>query len=198
MVGRKSEQNRLMRWCVSVFKYARDNHPQMRFHGWGINHPLLVRNLPWYSVDSSGWGSAYRYGRISLWDSRKGRELHIPLDGTTPYQYSSTIRAYGVDPSEILKSHGGNRALLVRMAAQSKQYVEDSLRKRVVVTAPTYGITGPVDDGPNLHVVDGNASILANLNSPPGPHFHLADTDMGNLATLRKAQPEHYETPTGS
>ena len=58
MAGSAVPHDAVFRWLVSVFKYAQDNHPEMRFHGWGMTKNHLLR-LPFYSVDSSGWGSAY-------------------------------------------------------------------------------------------------------------------------------------------
>jgi hypothetical protein len=40
----------LMRWAVSVMRYARDHWPDMRFHGWGTTSRLSLK-LPYFSVD---------------------------------------------------------------------------------------------------------------------------------------------------
>ena len=67
MVPYSSEKDRLMRWCLMMHRHARDHHPQVRFHGWGISHPYLVDNLPWWSTDSSGFSSCFRFGTLRRW-----------------------------------------------------------------------------------------------------------------------------------
>ena len=81
MVPYSSEKDRLMRWCLMMHRHARDHHPQVRFHGWGISHPYLVDNLPWWSTDSSGFSSCFRFGTLRLWEPRRGRFVGVDLNG---------------------------------------------------------------------------------------------------------------------
>lgn len=178
MVGRKSEQARLLRWTLSVFRYARDNHPQMRFHGWGITHNSLIMNLPWYSVDSSGFSSAYRFGRLALFDSSLGKNVAIVLDGKDIYKHVDLLqREYGCDPAEVAVSNGKTRRQLVRLAVASVQHTEDFLRKRHVVTPPTYGLNrGGSIDAPNAHVALGFPGAQSTISLSPtdkAPHVHV-------------------------
>lgn len=154
MVGRKSEPSRLLRWALSVFRYARRKHPQMRFHGWGVSHPELVMNLPWFSVDSSGFSSAYRYARMTLFDPRSAKRVGIAIDGRDALRHRDLLaNVYGVQPSRVVASTTESRRDLVRLSVASMQRQQDFLRRRFQVDGPTYGVTAQVA-GPNLHFVD--------------------------------------------
>jgi hypothetical protein len=174
MVGRKSEPQKLLRWTLSMFKYAKDNHPEVRFHGWGTTHPQLVNNLPWFSVDSSGFSSAYRYGRLSLFNKSSGKRIGITLDGKDAFNHSDLlVQQYGISPDRVAKSTSGTRRDLVRLSVLSVQKQEDHLRKRFSVSPPRYGLRES-PTGPNIHFVDAAKVHLSMLNGNLGPHQHAA------------------------
>lgn len=157
MVPYKSEPKRLLRWCLSMFRYAKQAHPDMRFHGWGVTHPLLIMSLPWFSVDSSGFSSAYRYARLSLFDPRKGKTVGVTLDGRDVFKYSVLLRdVYGVDPAAIAVSTSETRRPLVRVALSAVQKTEDYLRQRHgLIPSPKYGVR---DSAAGAHIhADGKA-----------------------------------------
>lgn len=164
MVMRKSEVARLMRWTLSVFKYAQDNHPNMRFHGWGITHNTLLMNLPWYSVDSSGFSSSYRFARLSLFDSSLGKNIGIQLDGKEIYKHADLLlREYGCNPDDVAVSNKDTRRQLVRLSIASIQRQEDFLRKRHSVSAPTYGVRDYWTDVSNIHIASGAPQYLKEI-----------------------------------
>lgn len=182
MVGRKSEADRLLRWTLSVFRYARDNHPQLRFHGWGITHRQLTMNLPWYSVDSSGFSAAYRFARLSLFDPAQGKAVAIALDGKDIFKHVDLLkRVYQVDPEDVKLSTPDRRRQLVRLAISSVQKQEDFLRARHKVSAPTYGLNG-FEEAPHVHIALGFPQAQSTLAVSPtdtpaplsGPNNHVA------------------------
>lgn len=181
MVPHKSSPDRLLRWCVQMFRYARDTHPGMRFHGWGVTHRQLVENLPWWSVDSSGAGSAYRYGRASIYDPDTGKTVTFATDARSAHAHGTLLRRhYGIDPAMVSSSTSSNRVMHVRLGARSLQLREQRLRAKFRVTPPTYGCTTGPAQGPNVHFVDAAHSHLAHLMyaPPPGPNLHLAFASM--------------------
>lgn len=160
------------KWLVAVFKYARENHPHVRFHGWGMANKSFLR-LPFFSVDSSGWGASYRYGRLSLRDPlQQGKVTNITLNGRQTYkpEIAMLLRDhYGVNPSDVAKSGPHNRLLMVRLSALSASVQEQQnryLHRRDLITYPKWGrlggwrIPGCTDDtlmnGPHMHLVDGH------------------------------------------
>lgn len=187
MVGRKSEPKRLLRWTLGVFRYARDKFPQMRFHGWGVTHPELVMNLPWFSVDSSGFSSAYRFARMTLFDPRSGKRVGISLDGKDPRRHRDLlVNVYGVDPERVLVSTSETRRDLVRLSVAGVQRQEDFLRQRFNVSPPEYGVNaGMAQDGPNIHAAVGFPSSQATKG--------VSLTD----APPREAPPQRSNQPHG-
>lgn len=185
MVGRKNQPKHLLRWCLSVFRYARDKHPKMRFHGWGVTHSLLLESLPWYSVDSSGFGRAYRFGHASIYNPDTNTTQPFAVDGRDAYRLATTLRKhYGALPQDVAVSTPGTRAAHIRLAARSYQLLEARLRTKFRVSAPTYGQNFAVADfcvfnvmgtdhatpralvGPNVHAVDAVRKHLLHLRDP--------------------------------
>lgn len=176
VAGESFSQASSFRWLVSVFKYARDNHPQMRFHGWGMTKQDNLR-LPFWSVDSSGWGGAYRYGKIMLRDPLSSKDFSISLDGKSIFKNTEVVHllrdVYGVTPTQIAKAGPHNRELLVRLSALSASVYEQRWRfqfRNQPISAPKWGhLKGWNfdDDGPHIHLVDGyfpHMQIVSDLN----------------------------------
>lgn len=191
MVGRKSEPKRLLRWALSMFKYARDNHPEVRFHGWGVTHPDLVMNLPWFSVDSSGFSSAYRFGRLSLFDPRTAKKVGISLDGSDINQHSELLRnVYLIDPARVSISTRETRRDLVRLSVSAVQQQEAYLQRRHKVSAPEYGLlktNSTNQSGPRVHFVDA-AKVHLSMLAPPtgGPLIHCVNGGIKDYEYLKE------------
>ena len=161
MVPLKSEPQRLMRWTLSMFKYARDNYPQVRFHGWGITQKDLIMNLPWYSMDSTGWAYSFMLGRHTLWIPTEGRFIRFATDGKEAFKYGDLIREhYNVEPADIAVSNNANYKLTARVSARSYQLLENHLRKRFNISAPTYGVKPDAPNGPNIHLANGSKDVF--------------------------------------
>lgn len=137
MVPYSSEKERLMRWTLMMHRHARDHHPQVRFHGWGISHPYLVDNLPWWSTDSSGFSSCFRFGTLRLWEPRRGRFVGVDLNGRDLARHARLLReVYGIDWRVVAESKSENRRELGRVAIRSVQLYAAWLQKRQAVTPP--------------------------------------------------------------
>ncbi len=191
MVRYRSEPKRLLRWCLQVMRYARDTHPQVRFHGWGVTHPALLMNLPWWSVDSSGFASAYRYGRLQLWNpDTKSRQL-VAMDGRQTAAVARLLKDhYGVDWRRIAESNRDTRRDLVRVSIRSMQLMEQYLQRRHRVTPPP-SLTAD-GAGPLVHLSLGNPTTQAYHALQPdelGPKVHFVDAAEQHL---RMAGPQIY------
>lgn len=186
------------RWLLHTFRHARDNHPQMRFHGWAVTHRKVTSALPFYSVDSSGvTGAAYRFGQLKVFNPATAEHHTVRLDGQSVYRVAGLLRrVYGVNPDEITRSHPGNRATLIKLAAASTQRWADWLQRRHKVPAPRWSINPSccITDGPapgtRIHLVNnvgtpGNSDLDKAVESPTasGTRVHLVDTGVG-LPTL--------------
>lgn len=188
MVPHKSEPQRLLRWCLKVMRYARDHHPEMRFHGWGVTHPELVMNLPWWSVDSSGYSSAFRFGNMTLVDPSNGRKVAARLDGKEIAKHSTLLtRHYGVDWRRVSVSNAQTRRDVVRVAIRSYQHLESFLQRRWKVTPPTSLVEKlqRADQGPLIHSVLGFPQAQPPRSLSPddlGPKIH---TVIGSMKDAR-------------
>ena len=128
---------RRLRWYLTLFRYARDNHPGVRFHGWGASGPILLDNLPWWSTDSSGFAAAFMYGRLKLFDPRRGKFVAVDLNGHQIARHAKLLREhYHVDWRKILVSTPETRRPLARVAIKAVQLYGDWLRKRQQVSPP--------------------------------------------------------------
>ena len=135
------------RWLIQVFKHAEKNFPQMRFHGWGITRPKFQR-LPFFSVDSSGWGAAYRYARLALRHPHTGKTIGVAMNGKDVYKPEVALLLrdhYGVNPSQVATSGPHNRLLMVELCAKSAAIQEQQWRylyRRKPISVPTWGQLG--------------------------------------------------------
>ncbi len=167
MVGRSAAAQ--MRWLVAVFKYARAKHPAVRFHGWGLTHAKALQ-LPFFSVDSSGWNAPQRFGRITLRDPHSMADYAIELDGRSTYmpKVAHLLRAhYGVNPDQVATSGPANYDVVVRLAGLSASVQDQRFQRlhRPGIPAPRW--YSPDDD--------------------PGPYLHIASTSSYDLARVTDA-----------
>lgn len=192
MAGSVTPPSAQFRWLVSMFKYARESHPQMRFHGWGVTKKEWLR-LPFYSVDSSGWGSSYRYGRLMLRHPVTGEMVGVDLDGAGAYDKKVAqmlVENYGITPAEIAKAGPKNRLLLVKLSALSASVQEQQWRdlyRNNPITAPQWGrLPGwGLADGPHQHLSLGGCGaglrdekVFSDFH---GPHIHLVDGHLQHI-----------------
>lgn len=140
MVPYASEHKKLMRWLLTMFRHARDHHPHLRFHGWGISHPLLVDNLPFWSTDSSGFSGAFRFGHMRLFDPARGRFVSADLDGRSMARHARLLSEhYGVsDWRTVAVSEPRNRREVGRVALRAVQIYAGWLAKRQRVAPPAH------------------------------------------------------------
>ena len=189
MVGKNTAKQ--MRWLITMFRYARDHHPGMRFHGWGVTADSVLQ-LPFYSVDSSGWTQALRFGTIILRDPRTNRRMPVKLDGRGVYQpeVARLLRdAYGVNPAQIARSHAGNRAAVVRVASLTASVQEQWMRRmHGPIPRPRWGRLAEHPAAPHLHMANINPVLFEDVARQAGPHLHLAaGTPGGNSDPIQWA-----------
>lgn len=154
---------RTLPWAAHVLRYARDKYPDVRFHGLGIAPTSKLAQLPWFSYDSSGWTSAYRFARLTLYDPRRSRWQTIPLDGRALHRHGRLLReTYGVDPSDIAESKAPTRHLLIGAAARAVVLaLQHRRRQHPPITPPTASVyRDDLPDGPLAFLVEGHKKHL--------------------------------------
>lgn len=171
LAGGGEQPKAQMRWLISVFKYARKNHPQVRFHGWGLTKEETKR-LPFWSVDSSSWGSGYRYGTVILRHPRNNKRISFRTDGQGVYDprvLELLTKCYNTKPSDVSYSTAETRKNIVKVSALSMSVYEQNMRRlhRPGISAPTWGLMntqGMRVEGPHAALADSTPNIFQMLN----------------------------------
>ena len=144
----------MLRWAISVMRYARDHWPEMKFHGWGTTSRLSLK-LPYFSVDSTYWLQGTLWGKTTLHDPRSPLVTHrIRYDGRDAYRPEvanllSTF--YGTDPASVATSDHMNWEA-IELQARSASVWESHLKAAHGVIAPPKELAGQ-SPGPRLHLV---------------------------------------------
>lgn len=100
MVPWSSQPDKVLRWLVACFQVARPYGTV--FHGLGQTAVTTLSALPFYSVDSSSWTIAERYGWLTLWDDNDGWTTIRPArDPHRAYEAAAVLRAHGLEPSMV-------------------------------------------------------------------------------------------------
>lgn len=158
MVGKS--MSRKVRWAAHVHKHVLTEHPAVRLHGLGLSAQGMVERLPWWSVDSSSFGSGYRFARALLY-LRDTKKL-VPLDltaGTPSRVVSDHLRRdYGVTFGDLANPGGHNRHLLVQVAVRAAMLWQADMRTHRPVTPPPS--RSAVGVGTGVSFVDGSVEHM--------------------------------------
>lgn len=185
--GLVGKVNRAKGWLVRCFQMAQG---RAVFHGFGVTAWQVLRDLPWYSVDSSSWGQGFRYGQVPVFDERKGEFIKISLgDKAGWYKHAALVRRLGFDPMDFADRSRNDRAKICAISALSYMLAERWLRKRhgeIRIPGRPEG-----EPGVRLHLVTadstssnmGQQSIAEGMSTidgqpiprPAGLRLHLAD-----------------------
>lgn len=107
--------SKLRPWLHKAFRMAGDTAV---FHGFGLTAWPAIRDLPFYSVDSSSWGSPYRYGTLRLFDH--GRWVTVRVGNRESVrQHWRLLESYDAHPGDLARMTGSNRLRLARFSAEA-------------------------------------------------------------------------------
>ena len=176
MVPYARERHRLMPWLIKCFRKA---GTQTVYHGLGLTSWYALSAFPWYSVDSSSWGSGYRYGTVPVFDQVAGRMKTVQIGDRKKWAANAGhVRALGFNPADFADRSRTSRALLCQIGAASYVAGERFLRKRHgPITIP-----GTDASGLRTYFVDGSISNLTEAAS--GLRTYLAGANGANGADL--------------
>ncbi len=172
-------QSSLMPWLVECFRRRNEAGSPAQFHGFGMTGSRTIKAFPWYSVDSSSWGSGYRFGHLLLFDPVRSKMTKVQFFTKDVLRYAKLIRSYGGDPGHFLNRKNYHHSHAAYLGARSWRALEDWLRQR----------HGPVelserDAGGHIYFVHtgGDLTNPARRDAPlrasedrAGPHLYLAD-----------------------
>lgn len=138
-----------MRWMIQVFKYARDHHPDMQFHGWACTSAPHMK-LPFYSVDSSSWTYGIRYGLLRLYDPETHKMRSVKLregDAYLPENRRVLESYYGMTAARASREDDSFRERLTILGALAESKREADFQKRHgPARAPRWGVNHNVCD----------------------------------------------------
>lgn len=199
MVPYSKYPDEVLRWLVRCFRTGAE-HGSV-FHGFGQTRFATIAALPFYSVDSSAWGSGSRYGQIPLWDERRARLVQVQVSRPDQARRNaSLLRAHGADPVLV-----GRPGFAVRKQRTSEQYAtEDRMMRGAPAVAfqrlgewliRRHNVPAPAGwerPGTALYLADSNHEQLLKaarsiVPGNPGTHLYLADSDTSNLRKVAGA-----------
>lgn len=182
--GMVGEPNARAAWLVRAFQMAGD---RAVFHGFGLTSWRTIRDFPFYSVDSSSWGSGHRYGNVNLFD--RGRWVRVNVGDRECYRHAALIRAHGEEPADIAERGRYHYSTAVRISARAWMRAAAWLKERHGAIA----IPGD-EPGPHLYLAMGTgynegaeAKAWDALRDDPGPHVYLADSNPEHITAAAVA-----------
>jgi hypothetical protein len=181
---------RIMPWLIKCFKLAQG---RAVFHGFGATSWSVVKSFPWYSVDSSSWGSGFRYGQVPVFNTARGKFETLSLGKVKEWQeHARLVTQLGFDWRDFADRKRNDRAKICAISALSYMMAEQWLRQRHGEIYIPGRASAP---GRRAHLVtaDSTSSNMgaANLSESlrkhglgetlqgAGERLHLADTSNG-------------------
>jgi hypothetical protein len=128
VAGMQSRTDAVMSWVARCFEMG---SAQTQYHGFALTSWKLLMSFPWKSVDSSSWGSGHRFGRVPVFDSRRGRFEKIQLgDAKSCHKHAKLVRSYGFNPLDFADRTRNERAKICALSMMSYLKAERFLQRR--------------------------------------------------------------------
>jgi len=162
-------------WLLRCFRTAEKYGTA--FHGFGQTRTQYLLDFPFYSVDSSTWGTGHVYGRLGIWDESL-KNFRVCQVGDRPgvYACADLIRSYGFDPETYVNRDLFHRSHAIALTAESWRQFERFLQNRHRSSwRPTLG------SGPSVYLADGAGSNL--LEAIPRVFLSVSTSDCKSILT---------------
>jgi hypothetical protein len=103
MVPHTGDPGSVAKWLIRCFRIGREHGTV--FHGFGQTNTKIINDFPFYSVDSSSWGSGPRYGNYTVWNHEKRAIQRIPHgDLARTKKYAQFLTECGTDPGAFARA----------------------------------------------------------------------------------------------
>lgn len=109
---------KLLCFLAPVFRWLKQNKPEMKIHAFGMAQPRFIMNLPFYSSDNSNWVDGSRYNRVALWNpfrrdflSFSGQQVRNRSPETLN-KFVPFLRHFGISWRELLDADWRTLSLL--------------------------------------------------------------------------------------
>lgn len=156
-MARHGGSSRLRPWLAHAFRRC---GPDVRLHGFGMGNPQILRDFPFYSVDSSAFNSGARYGRFEYYDDA-GRIIRA--DWQSAFAHAAQLRAAGIDPGDLKvrtsPSDDPYSCALLRLALDQVGQLRTMMRQRHgPIAPPSRPATGEV--GPLVFISSASSTYV--------------------------------------
>lgn len=152
----------VMRWMIKSHLIAQKTGTVL--HGFGCTGSLFLRDLPFYSADSSSYMFPRKRCLMYMWDDRKQtlRSFHF-RDLASVRRYAHVLRRYGIEPGRVADPNfmvsgtphfDEDRIDITAVAMRSFITMERSLRARHNVPTPLTGSTVSAVSGTKIYFVN--------------------------------------------
>ena len=133
-------------------------------HGLGVSAPGVIGSLPLFSVDSTSWTVAYRYGLVSIWDDKTNSLNKVTLGKHAKWQHhAAAVSRLGFSPARFANREA-DRHEQAALSAVSTVLQEQHARR-------TLGLV-PLPEGDKPEVKPGQ----------DGLRLYLADLSIDNFS----------------
>ncbi|MGW1352811.1 hypothetical protein ACWCQE_26615 [Streptomyces sp. NPDC002409] len=159
-----AKQRPLMAWLVKCFRIAAEYGTV--FHGFGMTSARLVKNLPFYSIDSSSYLFGQRWGLSYLWNARAWRMESILFRNPAEVRpHANLFTQHGIHPARVINENflrpgtpnaAADRTDITAVSARAYQFMEQSLTTRHQVAPPP--LPRGTDPGTKVYLALGGAS----------------------------------------
>lgn len=174
VAGMQKRTDAVMRWVTRCFQVAGDSAV---FHGFALTSWTIMRTFRWYSVDSSSWGSGFRFGQVPIFDERRGGFVKLTLgDRKAWLRYAGLLADLGFDWADFADRGRNDRAKICALSALSYIRAEQYLRKRHgVIQLPSGGPA--VSGGVKVHLADARGHSGSDIGAAAdGLRMYLVDS----------------------
>jgi hypothetical protein len=150
-------------WLAECFRIACD---RAVFHGFGLTQWPLLREFRFYSVDSSSWTSAVRFGYLMLFGRGRWQQVWL-RDQASVTAHRDLLASYGL-PLAACSARSYDRAAVVGACAAAVYRAAEWLRAR----------HGLVHLPPGRGYPPAGTATVAKVEpaAAPGLHVYLADS----------------------
>lgn len=155
----------VMRWMIKAHLIAKKTGTAL--HGFGCTGSLFLRDLPFYSADSSSYMFPRKRCLMYMWDDRRKtlRSFHF-RDLPSVRRNAHVLRHYGIEPGRVADPEfmvagtdhfDDDRIDITAVAMRSFIAMEKCLRAR-------HHVPTPLTTGSDVSAVDGTKIYFVNIN----------------------------------
>jgi hypothetical protein len=175
---------RIKPWLERAFRVAAG---RAVFHGFGLTVWSALQEFPFYSVDSSSWGSGVRFGTMKLF--HRGQWVSVSLRNREDVlKHRGVLDSYGL-PFRALTRDGYDRALVGGACAVAMYRANEHIRRiHGPITLPPgkgyppgaglVGKVAPADEECSQHTYLAEGSSHGHRWHAGGLHLYLADSSV--------------------